>query len=209
MTNTKSEAQELAEWFDEASGFKQGTSAPHKWVLRADSELRRLAGVEVELESTKKALALVQQHHATAWNRGHEAGMRASRDTVRQATEAVKRDAWGNTQLTEALLAAEAERDRLRDENLCLRPRVVCQRDELARLNEKCARLSAELAAARGREPLTDGQIVDWFCEEAEYTCGQWQVVIESDNPSFIDAVKEQAMRAHGITSSKEGAGNG
>ena len=81
---------------------------------RAAAELRRLAAVEAELAGAKKALALVQQHHATAWNRGHEAGMRASRDAVKSATDAVARDAWGNTQLTEALLAVEAERDALR-----------------------------------------------------------------------------------------------
>ncbi len=90
---------------------------PDPWA-----ELRRLAALEVELASTKKALALVQQHHVTAWNRGHEAGMRASRDTVKQATDALARDAWGNTQLTEALLAAEAERDRLAAEVEALRP---------------------------------------------------------------------------------------
>lgn len=73
------------------------------------------------LERMGRSLALVQQHHATAWNRGHEAGMRANRDIAKQATDAVKRDAWGNSQLTEALLAAEAERDQLRAEVEALR----------------------------------------------------------------------------------------
>ena len=38
------EALELIAWFDECDGFRQGTDAPHKWVLQADSELRRLSG---------------------------------------------------------------------------------------------------------------------------------------------------------------------
>ena len=37
------EALELIAWFDECDGFRQGTDAPHKWVLQADSELRRLS----------------------------------------------------------------------------------------------------------------------------------------------------------------------
>lgn len=39
---TPDEAQELIEWFLAADGFAQGTRAPHKWVLRAEQELRRL-----------------------------------------------------------------------------------------------------------------------------------------------------------------------
>ena len=37
------EALDLIAWFDECDGFRQGTDAPHKWVLQADSELRRLS----------------------------------------------------------------------------------------------------------------------------------------------------------------------
>ncbi len=47
---------------------------------------------------------------------------------------------------------------------------------------------------------LTDEQRIDWLCEEAEFTCGQWQVVIDSDKESFLDAVDEMARTAHGIT---------
>lgn len=64
-----------------------------------------------ERDAATKALALVQQHHATAWNRGHTAGIAATKNIADQALDAVKRDAWGNAQLTDALLAAEAERD--------------------------------------------------------------------------------------------------
>ncbi len=76
----------------------------------AAAELRRL---HAENEALKKAVALLQQHHATAWNRGHTMGMEANEDTARRALEAVKQDAWGNTMLTEALLKAEAQRDAL------------------------------------------------------------------------------------------------
>jgi hypothetical protein len=70
--------------------------------------------LQAECEALKKANALLQQHHATAWNRGHQMGMMANRQTAREALKAVERDAWGNTQLTEALLAAEAECEALR-----------------------------------------------------------------------------------------------
>ncbi len=39
------------------------------------------------------------------------------------------------------------------------------------------------------RKPLTDKQRIDWLCEEAVYTCGQWQIVIESNDKSFVDAI--------------------
>lgn len=110
MTQTPTKAEELAARLE--SGWCPIESPAD--MGRAAAELRRLAAVEAELAGAKKALALVQQHHTTAWNRGHEAGMRASRDAVKQATDSVARDAWGNTQLTEALLAVEAERDALR-----------------------------------------------------------------------------------------------
>ena len=77
---------------------------------------RTLVQAEAERDAAKKSLSIVQRHHATAWNRGHAAGLRAARDTVRQATAAVQADAWGNARLTDALMAAETERDALRAE---------------------------------------------------------------------------------------------
>lgn len=68
--------------------------------------LQRIAELE-------KALKLVQQHHATAWNRGHIAGMAANRMVAQDALNAVKKDAWNNTQLTEALMAAEGRCEEL------------------------------------------------------------------------------------------------
>ena len=82
----------------------------HPLCTDAAAELRRLSA---ENETLKQSVARLQQHHATAWNRGHTMGMKANEDTARRALDAVKQDAWGNTQLTEALLKAEAQRDAL------------------------------------------------------------------------------------------------
>lgn len=40
-TTEQQEALLLSKWYEEEGGFAQGTKAPHKWVLRAESELRR------------------------------------------------------------------------------------------------------------------------------------------------------------------------
>lgn len=80
------------------------------WHTQADHVL---LNQHVDNETLRKSVALLQQHHATAWNRGHMMGMKANEDTARRALDAVKQDAWGNTQLTEALLKAEAQRDAL------------------------------------------------------------------------------------------------
>lgn len=100
MTEAQRLAAALDEWGDRLI-LPKGCAA----------ELRRL---EAECEKLTKAIALLQQHHATAWNRGHEAGMRANRQTATEALKAVATDAWGNTQLTEALMASEAECEQLR-----------------------------------------------------------------------------------------------
>ena len=84
------------------------TTTPQTEASRLADELR------AENQRLKTSLALVQQHNATAWNRGHRAGLRAGESAIKQATDAVKADAWGNTQLTNALMQAEAERDQLR-----------------------------------------------------------------------------------------------
>ena len=43
------EALRLTAWFYEEDGFNQGTRAPHKWVLQANSELSRLHEKNQEL----------------------------------------------------------------------------------------------------------------------------------------------------------------
>ena len=45
------EINELCQWFNEGDGFKQGTAAPHKWVLQANSEISRQHARIAELES--------------------------------------------------------------------------------------------------------------------------------------------------------------
>ena len=120
----KTEALRLADALKAATGqtdAEDDVIHVARWFVEdADAELRRLSAVEAENETLKKtvealaqAVARLQQHHATAWNRGHTMGMKANEDTARRALDAVKQDAWGNTQLTEALLKAEAQRDAL------------------------------------------------------------------------------------------------
>ena len=59
MTHTSTEQpeiNELCQWFNEGDGFKQGTAAPHKWVLQANSEIfrqhARIAELEEQLAAT-------------------------------------------------------------------------------------------------------------------------------------------------------------
>lgn len=101
-----------------------------------------ISTLTAERDEAKRGLALMQQYHATAWNRGHEAGMRANRDIAKQATEAVARDAWGNSQLTEALMVTEAERDALRAE-------VGALRDDARRLDWLDAEISGDPGGRR------------------------------------------------------------
>ena len=54
-------------------------------------------------------------------------------------------------------------------------------------------------AVAPQGKPLTDKQRIDWLCEEAEYTCGQWQIVIESDDKSFVDAIDKFVISVGGV----------
>ena len=82
MTHTSTEQpeiNELCQWFNEGDGFKQGTAAPHKWVLQANSEIfrqhariaeledvadmaiKRIAELEAALSSTQPAAQGVEQ----------------------------------------------------------------------------------------------------------------------------------------------------
>ena len=56
-TNTEQPAiNELCQWFNEGDGFKQGTAAPHKWVLQANSEISRQHARIAELEAQLSAI---------------------------------------------------------------------------------------------------------------------------------------------------------
>ena len=64
MTHTSTEQpaiNELCQWFNEGDGFKQGTAAPHKWVLQANSEISRLHARIAELEAQLSATHPTQQ----------------------------------------------------------------------------------------------------------------------------------------------------
>lgn len=89
--------------------------------LNSAIETEATAPLLERIAELEKALKLVQQHHATAWNRGHIAGMAANRMIARDAMKAVEQDAWDNTQLTEALMAAEKRSEELELELEALR----------------------------------------------------------------------------------------
>ena len=65
MTHTSTEQpaiNELCQWFNEGDGFKQGTAAPHKWVLQANSEISRQHARIAELESQLSAIGVELLH---------------------------------------------------------------------------------------------------------------------------------------------------
>lgn len=111
--------------------------------LIADNE--RLAA---ERDALKLTVERLQQHTITTWNAGHTLGVMAGQKALTQAQDALKRDAWGNTQLTEALLAAEAERDALRD---ALRKAIRQGEHDMLPTGEELREWRAALA--QGKEP--------------------------------------------------------
>jgi len=92
MTTTpQTEASRLASALDAINTNNADSLLAQMAAMSAAAELRRL---DSENQQLKTSLALVQQHHATAWNRGHQAGLRAGESAIKQATDAV------NQQLT-------------------------------------------------------------------------------------------------------------
>ena len=82
------------------------------------SDAMRLAkvvggSVYEEMQRLQAENKRLREWHATAWNRGHAVGLNGLNTALRQMEEHRKSDAWGNTQLTEALLLAEEQRDEL------------------------------------------------------------------------------------------------
>jgi hypothetical protein len=82
--------------------FPVGT-AQHYLDGEAAAELRRLEAENARLRAWQQS----------AWQRGHAVGLNGLNEALRQMEEHRKSDAWGNTQLTEALLRAEEQRDEL------------------------------------------------------------------------------------------------
>jgi hypothetical protein len=74
------------------------------------SEYGYTAGAFARLEAENARLRAWQQ---SAWQRGHAVGLNGLNEALRQMEAHKKSDAWGNTQLTEALLRAEEQRDEL------------------------------------------------------------------------------------------------
>ena len=74
------------------------------------SEYGYTAGAFARLEAENARLRAWQQ---SAWQRGHAVGLNGLNEALRQMEAHKKSDAWGNTQLTEALLRAEEQRDEI------------------------------------------------------------------------------------------------
>jgi hypothetical protein len=66
-----------------------------------------------ELRRLHAEVSRLQAWHQTAWQRGHAVGLNGLNQALRQMEDHKKSDAWGNTQLTEALMRAEEQRDEL------------------------------------------------------------------------------------------------
>jgi hypothetical protein len=80
----------------------------HRDTLAAEITKLHEEVAKLQAENTR-----LREWHATAWNRGHAVGLNGLNTALRQMEEHRKSDAWGNTQLTEALLLAEEQRDEL------------------------------------------------------------------------------------------------
>jgi chromosome segregation ATPase len=156
-----------------------GTQSTYSAMQQAAAELRRL---QAEYETLKKSVA-------TAWNRGHTMGMRANEDIARQALEVVKKDAWANTQLTEALLKAEEQCDALTEANEAFSKRehwwnekmftLEQQRDALLEALERYQvkrqdfdRFADEITALRAA--LAQQEQEPTVFEELKALCAQW-----------------------------------
>jgi hypothetical protein len=123
-----------------------GTQSTYSVMQQAAAELRRL---QAEYETLKKSVA-------TAWNRGHTMGMRANEDIARQALEVVKKDAWANTQLTEALLKAEEQCDALMEANEAFSKREHWWNEKMFTLEQQ---RDALLEALKEHEPKGGGNL--------------------------------------------------
>jgi len=78
-------------------------------------------------ECAVREIERLRKMHQDAYQRGLQAGSRGLREMY-DAVQAVKRqDAWGNTQLTEALLAAEERAEKAEAE----RSALLAERDRL------------------------------------------------------------------------------
>lgn len=72
-------------------------------------------------ECAVREIERLRKMHQDAYQRGLQAGARGLREMYDAIQEAKRQDAWGNTRLTEALMAAEERAERAEAENKRLR----------------------------------------------------------------------------------------
>lgn len=73
-----------------------------------------------ELDAQQAEIERLRKLHQDAYQRGHQSGSRGLREAYDAIQEVKRQDAWGNAQLTEALLAAEERAERVEFENAAL-----------------------------------------------------------------------------------------
>jgi hypothetical protein len=83
------------------------------WLERDGANCQAHIDAAAELRRLHAEVSRLQAWHQTAWQRGHAVGLSGLNEALRQMEDHKKSDAWGNTQLTEALMRAEEQRDEL------------------------------------------------------------------------------------------------
>ena len=112
MTAQPPVMNELCAWFDEQDGFKQGTAAPHKWVLQANAEIHRLHAhvhePKTERDAAKSALSgLSKRKDDWKW-RAMEAEAQLVTEASRTAAEKRRADQMAEQHRMQAAMHAEA-----------------------------------------------------------------------------------------------------
>lgn len=87
-------------------------------------------------ECAVREIERLRKMRQDAYQRGLQAGSRGLREMYDAVQEVKHKDAWDNTRLTEALMAAEEQAERAEAEN----KRLLEERDALARENEALKR---------------------------------------------------------------------
>ena len=81
-------------------------------------------------ECAVREIERLRKMHQDAYQRGLQAGSRGLREMYDAIQEVKRQDAWGNTRLTEALMAAEERAERAEAENKRLREELSKMRAE-------------------------------------------------------------------------------
>lgn len=101
---------------DAANPTPEGCTPADARVLREANHAlaQEVFDLKERLTRATDSLKLVQRHAVTRWAAGHRAGLAASEHSRKAAQNAVAKDAWDNTRLTECLIQTEEQRDALR-----------------------------------------------------------------------------------------------